>query len=97
VTKPSQQLGPNWRPLQFDYWRRRGVDALGPSTTQVLLLVLEGCDSVLKLSTETGLSTAAVSGHLNRLKSRGLVHWSKRRTDTIRPTCEYVYTEVEDC
>jgi DNA-binding MarR family transcriptional regulator len=77
VPGESQQLGPNWRPQQFTYWKHRGIVALGPTATEILLLITNGHDTILKLAARMGLSISATTSHVNRLKGLGLVQWSR--------------------
>lgn len=70
-----QQLGPNWRPQQMTHWRKRGIEVLGPSATEILLLIMDGTDTILKLSAAMDMSVSAITGHVRRMQGMGLVMW----------------------
>lgn len=77
TTKGSdrQQLGPNWRGQQFTHWKLRGITAFGPTATRILLLIMDGCDTTLKLAAEMDLSVSGTVSHVRRLRAAGLVRW----------------------
>jgi hypothetical protein len=85
-----QQLGDNWRPQQFGHWRSRGYDCLGPSATEILMLILDGVVTIRELSNKVGLTPSVTRGHVRRLRGLGLVAWTCNGRDPIRSLCQHV-------
>jgi hypothetical protein len=78
-------VGQGRRNSQIGRWQQRGVEALGASATEILLLIIDGHNSIAKLRRANGLSLSATGGHVRRLKGKGLVQWSLLRGDPITP------------
>lgn len=78
-----QQLGDNWRPQQFGHWRTHGYEALGPSATDLLFMIMDGVDTITKLARKSGLSATVITGHVRRMTGMGIVTWKCRRGEPI--------------
>jgi hypothetical protein len=85
-----QQLGDNWRPQQFGYWRARGIDCLGPSASEILLLIMDGVDNIMTLADKMSLSASVTTGHVRRLCGLQLVSWTFKRGAKITPLVRIV-------
>lgn len=80
---------------RLNRWRYRGIDCLGPTATEILMLIIDGTSSVTQLSRIMGLSMSATTNHLRRLRGLGLIDWTYKRAESITPACTLVDVNMD--